>query len=140
MNKKANIGGWTETIMLSMLFIALLGLVITYMNTTYGGDNSLGLDTSAIDPDGSFAQYTITAQGQIEGGETQQTDEGLSLTASWAIAKGIFTVIWQVLSGAWIGTLVGMLMLPSTVGVVLRALFVASLIFAVIKLFFKVWA
>ena len=138
MNKKASIGGWTETIILSMLFVALLGMVVGYMNTTYGGSNEIGLDTSAIDANGTFAQYTITAQGQIEGGETEQTDTGLSLTNSWSIAKGIFTIVWGVLSGAWIANLGAMMMLPIVVSNVLRILFIASLIFAVIRLFFKV--
>lgn len=138
MNKKAAISGWVEVIALSMLFIVLFSGVLIYMNDTYGGDHSIGLDTSAIQANGSLAGYTITAQGQIEGGETTETDTGLNLKESWTISKGIFSLVWQILSGAWIDNLVEMMMLPAIVGIVLRILFVMSLVFAVIKLFFKV--
>jgi len=130
---------WTETIMLSMLFVVLAGLVIGGMNTVYDKNFAIGLDTSAIEEDGSFASYTVTAQGQVEGGEADQTDSGLSLSSSWAIAKGVYSTVWTVISGAWISIIISdMLGWPSSVALVLRVLFLISLIFAVIKLFFKV--
>ena len=143
MNKRGSISGWTETIILSMLFIALFSTVIVFMNGkygTFGGNNTIILNTSAINPGGEFPSYTVTAEGQIKGGETEKTDEGLSLTNSWAIARGIFTVLWAVLSGAWIPALVSMMRLPIVVANVLRTIFVSSLVFAVVRLFFKVKA
>lgn len=141
MNNKARISSMTEVIMLSLLFVALAGIVVTYFNYHYSKDYDIGIDTSAIQQNGSFASYTITAQGQIEGGEVEQVDDGLSLKNSWAIARGITTVTWGVITGAWIPNLISYLMLGSAgtvISTVLRVLFVMTLIFAVVKLFFKV--
>lgn len=138
MNKKAAVSGWIEVITLSMLFIVLLSGVLVYMNGTYGGDHSIGLDTSAIQKNGSLAGFTVTAQQNIEGGETTETDTGLNLKESWTISKNAFSIVYQIVSGAWIMELTSLMLLPEIVGVVLRVLFLMSLIFAVIKLFFKV--
>jgi len=135
----ASFEGWTKTVALTMLFVVLLGLVIGTMNGMYGETFSIGLDTSAIESGGSLHTATISADGQIADGEVTQQDAGLSLSSSWSVAKGIYSMLVGVFTGNWIHTIiVDMMQLPSAVALVIMMLYWASLIFIVIKLFFKV--
>lgn len=135
-NKKGSFGGWMEIIVLSMLFVVLLSFVLLSMNSDYGKDFDIGLDTSSLNS--TFQSWTINAQDQVEGGTVERSNDGLSLLSSWSMVKGIFNLLWDVISGSWIRNLVIMMHLPIIVAVALQILFFASLIFAIVKLFFKV--
>ena len=132
--------GMWEGIVLSLLFITLLTAVLGHFNTQYGEDYSVGLDDTGI------TQFTSAVEGahsEIDG-EVTQTSEGLTLASSWNMGKGIFSTLWSFVSGAWITSLMVILGMTGTAGtaiaVTLRALFLGMLIFAIIKLFFKVAA
>lgn len=135
-----NMKGVGEGIILMLLFVILLGVVVANYNTLYSTNHSVGLDTSALD---DFTAQVQTGNDQIIGGEATQVNDGLSLTTSWALAKGFFGVAWSFINGSWISQIIiGMLGLGGTAGVtialVLRMLFLITIIWAVIKLFFKV--
>lgn len=132
----------TEGILLSMLFIVLLGVVLASLNVTYDKDFSVGLETDSLT---EFSKMIETGQGQVSEGEVVESssDSGLSLKTSWALAKGIFETLWEFISGQWIINLVqNVLKLPGVAGIttalVLRLLFLSTLIWAILKLFFKV--
>jgi len=131
--------GMWEGIILSLLFVVCLSAVLAHFNNQYDQDYSVGLNTSGLS---AFQTATESAYGET-GGEVTQTSEGLTLLSSWNMAKGIFSTLWDFVSGAWIPTIViDILQLDGAVGVtianVLRALFLGTLIFGLIKLFFKV--
>jgi len=135
----ANTGNLLYGVLAVLLIVSLTGLGISYFNTQYGENYSLGLDTGAI----SDIEDTIGASKNLTlGGEVEQTDGGLSLTSSWAIGKSLFSLLWDFASGSWISNLLINVMNLGTAGAViatiLRMMFLAFLIFAVIKLFFKV--
>lgn len=137
-NKKAgSLSLYGEAILSVMLILSLVAGIMVWMNATYDKDYETGLNTEAIE---EWEQLEQTARGQTTG-EVTQTDSGLSLTSSWAMAKGVYDVIVSFVTGGFIDTLiVDTLGLPAVLAVVLRILFLMSLIYILIKLFFKVTA
>jgi len=139
-----NMSTMTEGILLSLLFVVLLGVVLTDMNTTYDKEFSTGLDTSGLD---DFSSLMETSKDQVTEGEVVESssDSGLSLKTSWALGKGIFETLWSFVNGSWISNLIiNILKLPGiagqTIALVLRILFLSTLLWAILKLFFKVTA
>ena len=135
----ANTGNLLYGILAVLLIVSLTALGMGYMNEQYDQDYSLGLDTGAL----TDIESTIGASKNLTvGGEVEQTDGGLSLTSSWAIGKGIFSLLWNFASGSWISNLMINIMNLGTAGAVisavLRMMFLAFLIFSIIKLFFKI--
>jgi len=133
--------GMWEGILMSLLFVMLLTAALAHFNTKYGQDNNVGLDTTGMS---EFQAATQTAYDETSG-EVTQTSEGLTLASSWNMGKGIFSTIWDFVSGNWIRVIiVDILQMEDDVGIsiafVLRALFLGMLIFGLIKLFFKVSA
>jgi len=130
--------GMTEGIIMALLFVVLTGAVIGYLNLEYGENFETGLDTSGLTDfyDATDAAYDATT------GEVTQTNDGLSLTSSWKMLKGLVTVSWGFINGSWINDLMVMIKLTGvagyTVGMVLRVLFLGLILFAIIKVFFKV--
>jgi hypothetical protein len=140
-NKKADsMKGWTEVILFSLLFVVMLTAVLAHFNAKYEKDYSVGLDTSGMD---EFTAYVGSADDQVRGGEVEHTAEGLTLKSSWAVAKGIYSTVWSFFNGSWINVIIiGIFKMEGVVGItvalILRTMFLASLIFLIIKLFFKV--
>jgi len=134
-----SLSGMTEGIILALLFVVLAGSVIGYLNVQYSEDYSIGLDTSGLD---SFYSSTQTAYDATTG-EVTQTAEGLTLTNSWKMVKGLISTAWSFVNGSWISTLItSILKLEGaagyTIAMVLRILFLGLILWTIIKLFFKV--
>lgn len=118
--------------------ILLAGIMISGFNNATGEDYSLGLSTEGLD---SIEAGFGNTYDEVTGGEVEQVDSGLSLKSSWSIGKGLFEIAWGIVNGEFIYNVVGLLNLSiagKTIGLVFRILFVALLVFSVIKLFFKV--
>jgi len=135
----ANTGNLLYGMLAVLLLISLSGLAMGYFNEQYDQDYSLGLDTGAL----SEIESTLGASKNLTiGGEVEQTDGGLSLLSSWAIGKSMFKLLWNFASGSWISNLMINTLNLGTAGAiiatVLRMMFLAFLIFSVIKLFFKI--
>ena len=131
--------GMTEGIVLALLFVVLSGAVIGYLNTSYGEDFSVGLDTSGLD---TFYTSTQVAYDATTG-EVTQTDEGLTLKNSWKMFKGLSSTAWSFINGSWISTLVTQTLKIQgaagfTVAMVIRILFLGLILWSIIKIFFKV--
>ena len=135
----ANTGNFLQGILAVLLLLSLTALAMSSLNEKYDQDYDMGLDTSALDN----IEGTIGSSKNLTvGGEVEQTDGGLNLTSSWAIGKGIFNLLWDFVAGGWIDNLMMNVLNLGTAGAiistVLRMMFLAFLIFAVIKLFFKI--
>ena len=131
--------GMTEGIVLALLFVVLTGAVIGYFNSEYGETYETGLDTSGLD---TFYSSTQTAY-DATGGEVTQTDEGLTLSTSWKMFKGLSSTAWSFINGSWIGTLITSTLKMEgvagyTIAMVLRILFLGLILWSIIKIFFKV--
>ena len=143
MNRKGTMSGMTEGIILTLLFVILLTAVLAHFNSEYNQSHSVGFDTTAVDDMvDSFDNQMNTAYDET-GGEVEQTAQGLTLSSSWAIGKGMFKLLWTFVSGGWIHSLiVGIFGMNNTAGIaiatILRILFAASLIWGIVRLFFKI--
>ena len=134
----ANTGQLLFGVLSILLLISLTGLGMNELNEKYNESYNLGLDTGSL----TAIESTIGSSKNLTiGGEVEQTDGGLSLLSSWAIAKSIFSLLWDFINGSWIANLMINILNLGTAGIIIanvvRMMFLAFLIFAVIKLFFK---
>ena len=136
----ADLGGWTETILLSLAFVTVLGLIVTGMNLDYNQDNSIGLTDTSTET--LFLQYGNASQGSIEGGQVElNSAQGITLKDSYDLMKDLMNVIWSFISGGWIEKIANMMNL-GTAGMIiaktLRIIYFISLIFILLYILFKV--
>lgn len=136
-----NVSGWTEGILLTLAFIAVLGIVIAGFNLQYNKNYSLGI----TDPSGSeelFIEYQDTAEQQIQGGEVEfSAIEGITLKSSYGITKDAINIVWSFLSGGFIENLAskwnvgdaGMILART-----IRIIWFLSLVFALLYALFKI--
>lgn len=116
--------------------LLLQATVLDPMNDIYEKDYSTGINTSGFD---SLSNTIENQNANVEGGDVEQTDDGLSLTYSWKITKGIYSTVVAVISGTIFDTLfTDMLGFHISVAVMARIILWALLIFGIIKLFMKV--
>jgi len=134
------ISGWTEAILLSLAFVAILGVGVAEFNTLYGGTNSLGLTDNTTEQ--LFITYQNTSQTQLVGGEVAfDAQQGITLKSSYDMAKDAVNIIWTFLSGGWIENVANMMQLGDPGLLIARAfriIWFLSLIFAMLYALFKV--
>jgi hypothetical protein len=139
LNKKGAMGDLTESVIFVFILVIFATVVIASFNSRYSQSYNLGLDTSGLE---EFNRYATSGDSQVREGEASLTSDGLSLTSSWALVKGLYLVLWSFFNGSFINVIIiDMLQIEGTAGatlaLTLRALFLITLIFAIIKLFFK---
>lgn len=138
MNKRGySISGWIEGIAFSIIIVIALGLVFTDMNEIHSKNYTLGLSVS--DQIQKLTNLQSQTQNKtVEGEATFGADSGITLTSSWDMVVTAFTIIGQVLGGSWIMSLSNYMMMPPMVGMIIRTLWLLSLVFIIIKILFKV--
>ena len=134
--------GWFQGVLLTLLIVAVIGIAILGgsgsggLNDMYGKNYSTGISTSAID---SFTSTINNGNDLVNGGEVEQTNSGLSLTQTWSVTKGIFSLLASFFTGSFLyNLLVNILGFPSIVGSVIQILFLGSLILLIVRLFMKI--
>ncbi len=141
-NKKGQtLQGWSEGIIIIVLFIIVFGVVIAAMNGLYSEEYAIvGLETSGIES--SLESYQTGVEEKYRGGEASFLAQiGLTLKTSWDIIFSTMTLIWTFLTGGWIETITTDYMkLPIAVGLFFRMLYFLSVGFIVLKILFKVKA
>jgi len=135
-----SISGWTEAILLSLAFIAILSVVIVSFNTMYGETYSLPITDNGTET--AFIEYQDTAQTQIDGEDVEfDAQQGITLKSSYGLTKDIIGIVWSFLTGGWIENIINMWNLGAS-GVILaktlRILYFLSLVFALLYALFKV--
>lgn len=135
----ASFSGWTEAILLSMLFLFGFASVIGGMNEKYheSYDPSLGLSTTEVQA--AFNTYQNTLQTTTNTGQASfESVNGLSLSTSWQLLKATGDLVWGVISGGWTEKLVYAIGLPAYVALIFRILWFISIGFILITILFKV--
>lgn len=136
----ATISGWSEGILLSLAFVAILGLVIAGFNLMYNQNNSLGLSDNTTEQ--YFIEYQQTAQEQIEGGEVQfDAQQGITLKSSYGITIDAIKITWGFINGGWIEKLATMWNIGEAGMLFARAMRIIwflSLVFGLLYALFKV--
>lgn len=139
LNKKgATLGGWTEAILLSVLFIFAFASVIVGMNAKYNKnyDGTLGLAPDAIQE--QFADYQNSLQTSSQGDATFTSVNGLSLSTSWALIKSTGNLVWGFITGGWTEKLVYAMHFPAYFALIFRILWFCSIGFIILTILFKV--
>lgn len=134
----ASFSGWTEAILLSLLFIMGFATVIGGMNAKYNQDYdaTLGLATDSVQD--AFQTYQNTLQTSTEGKATFESVNGLSLSTSWKLLKATGDLVWGVIGGGWTEKLVTAIGLPAYFALIFRILWFISIGFILITILFKV--
>ena len=137
----ATISSWSESILLSLAFLVVVGLVVTAMNFDYSKDYKLGI-LDSTNTTSKFIQYQSTSQSQIKGGEVSfDATNGISVKSSYGLAVDLIDIVWTFLTGGFIENIASNLNLGQA-GIVLakglRIVYVLSLVSAVLYALFKV--
>lgn len=137
----ASVSGWSEGIILSLVFLAVVTLVVGGFNAMYSKNYSTGI----VDNSGAeqlFINYQDTAEQQIAGGEAGfDASQGITLKSSWGLTKDVVTIGWSFLSGGWIEQIVsawGLGESGTALAKGLRIIYFLSLVFAILYALFKV--
>jgi len=145
-NKKAeSMTGWFQGILLVLLIVVVIGVAVLGgsdgMNQLYSKNHSTGMDTSAMNNMNNFSKTVTDKNIVVEGGEVEQTNDGLSLKQTFSIIVGIFSLLGKFLSGGFINNLLtNILHFPEIVGRTVQVLFLGGLILLIVRLFMKVRA
>jgi hypothetical protein len=155
----AVLSGWTETILLSITFVIVIIIGIAGMNGLYGKDNVVPLignhtmtvfnsfDSSQADivgngTMGNLINYANNSQSNILGGTILTGSVfGINIAQSYKILLGVVDLVWTFISGNWISNVVGMMMLGSSgmwLGTVFQIIWILSILFGLLYIFFKV--
>ena len=140
MNRKgASISSWFEGIIFSIMIVASLVAIGVSWNSQYGTnyDLSNGLITNNTQND--LSNYidsigTATSTDQATFTESQ----GLTFGGLWGMIKSGYNIIGSFITGSWIEKVSSMAQFPAYVGLLLRLLFIFSLVIILIKLLTKV--
>ena len=135
-----NISGWTEGILFTLAFVAVLGIVIAGFNGMYGKSYNLGLSDN--NTENLFIEYQDSASQNIKGGEVEfDAQQGISLKSSYGLAKDAMSIIWSFFTGGFIETAISYMNLGSSGTILaktLRILWFLSLVFALLYALFKI--
>lgn len=135
-----NPSGWTEGILLSLVFVAVIGIIIGSMNSWYGQSYSLGLSDNETEQ--LFIDYQDSSEQKIQGGEVEfDASQGVTLKSSYGLVTDILSVIWNFLTGGWIESLFSLLGAGASgmaLARALRILYFLSLVFALLYALFKI--
>lgn len=135
-----NISGWTEGIILTLLFVGVLTLIVGNFNLMYNQSYTLPISDNSTES--LFITYQDTAETQINTGEVQfDATQGVTLKSSYGMVKDATNIIWTFLSGGFIENVANMWNLSDS-GILLaralRILWFLSLVFALLYALFKV--
>ncbi len=137
----ASFTGWTEGVLLLLVFMASGIIIVGGFNSLYEKNNDIGLM-----PNNTYEEFTSligSSTEEIEGSEVE-FDQGLNVFSSWGIIKAVAVVIWNFLSGNMLVNLIGNFVVLGESGrwlaLVLRVLFMISVIYIILKILFKVKA
>lgn len=137
----SNISGWTEGIILTLAFLAVLTIVVADMNVKYDKNYDIGIN-SGNTTEQLFIQYQNTSQTQIQGGEVEfDAVNGISLKSSYGLTKDAISIVWGFLSGGFIEDIINKWNLGEAgtiLAVSIRILWFLSLVFALLYALFKI--
>ena len=130
--------GWTEGILLSLLFLIGFAAVISGMNALYNEsyDGTMGLATHSMQE--AFNNYQKTIENATTGKVQYQSVTGLTLFTSWDLIKATGDLVWSILSGGFVEDLVNLIHLPSYFALIFRILYFISIGFIILFIIFRV--
>lgn len=137
---QGSLSGWTEGILLTIAFIAVLGIIVTNMNGLYNRNEQIGLGVNTTPDD--FINYQQNADAKIKGSEANfDSLNGITLRSSWELTQNAYSVITKFITGGFIQELfyrMGTGEAGNTYAKYLQIIWFLGLIFAILYILFKV--
>ena len=135
----ANVSSWTEGIIFTLAFLAILSIVVVDFNINYGQTNSVDINDNTTE--NLFIEYQNTSQRQIKGGEVEfDAQQGISLKSSYGLVTDAMSIVWSFLSGGFIEAAINSWNLGAA-GTILakamRIIWFLSAVFALLYALFK---
>jgi len=129
--------GWTEGMVMSILFVIIFGaIVIGGMNTIHNDNQTIeGLNTTGLQS--AFENYQETAHSKVSSGEVSLSGLYTTLSTSWDILSSLLITLMSFVAGGWIRMIVHYMMLPEEVGFMLQGLYIVAFIFIILRILFK---
>ena len=135
-----NISGWTEGILLTLAFVAVLGIILASFNSMYSRNYSVGLTDNTTE--NLFVEYQDTASQNIKGGEVEfDAQQGISLKNSYGLATDAISIVWTFLTGGFIENAISYWNVGASGQILakaLRIIWFLSLVFALLYALFKI--
>lgn len=144
MNNKATIGfsGWTEAILIGVMFIVAIGIIIGGYNDVYSANNDasfgMGLSEDATRQYNNFTAYQQKFETSVGNGSASFTSLGL-LVVSTAYDLILYTanILWSFITGNWIVKAVALMRLPLQLGYMFQLLYLLTIGFIILRIIFK---
>ena len=138
----ASLQGWSEGILLSLLFAFVITGVVVEMNGLYDKEYTVPFSDDS-NSQTLFIEYQDNSKTQIDGGEVLlDASQGITLKSSWGLIKDVVSIMWRFLNGGWIENTISYMyplgIFGSALAVTLRVLWVISIVFSILYLLFKV--
>ena len=140
MNKKGfTLSGVGEAIIVMLLFIFIVNIVVSGMNTQFGKNLALptGLNNETNSIYNKLSGQAVSAGNSTLGGDVNQNSFGFSILQAGSLFLAFLSTAWFVLTGGWIPQLLSMATNGWSgaiiIGNILRIFFVMGLVFALIR-------
>lgn len=144
-NKKgaSTFQGWSEAVIILLLFIFAIAIVVSSMNSKYGQNKDAsfgtGLQDAANSTFSSMSGYQNSMQVGIQNGTaTFGSIFGLTLSTSYDILLFSVKTFWAIISGGWITAAVALMHLPIILGIMFQLIYLLSIGYILIKLLFRI--
>jgi hypothetical protein len=131
---------WGTGIILSVIVLFAFTSIASEMNHLYNSDQNVEL-RDQTDINNSFMNYMDNSQERMGGEIDLSSGNGITLKSSYDMVREFINLVWNFLSGGWIGDVIQLMNLGSVgarLAFWLRILYFVSLIFGLIYLLFKV--
>jgi len=140
MNRKGfTLSGVGEAIIVMLLFIFIVNIVVSGMNTQFGKNLALptGLNNETNSIYNKLSGQAVSASNSTLGGDVNQNSFGFSILQAGSLFLAFLSTAWYVLTGGWITTLLSMATNGWSgaiiIGNILRIFFVMGLVFSLIR-------
>lgn len=136
----ASATSWTETILFSLVFVTIFGIVIAGMNGAFHKSFDIPIVDNGTQK--ALEDYMPSAKDKINEGRVKfDSASGVTLESSFGLVKELVNIIWDFLTGSWINDIIEMLHLGPAgqrIAIILRILYFISMVLIVLYLLFKV--
>lgn len=143
MNKKGNTYMiWVEMILFFILFITIMGIIGSEMNSDYGTNHDLTMGLNLSNELTSLATYKDTVRNETTQGQSSLTDFGvLKLFTTPKLLITVAGILWDFVSGQFIYHLVDAMNLGiygTYIAVTFNILYVIAIAFIFLKLVLRI--
>jgi hypothetical protein len=139
MNKKgATLQLWIEVLLFIIIFLGVMAIIGSDMNTKYGQSHDLTIGLNLSKQLQSIAIYKDDLMNSTSGGQAELTDFGiLKLGTTAKILMGVTSILWNFLTGRFIWDLIATMNIGDyglLIGTIFQILYIIAIGYILLKL------